>query len=78
MIDKKQDNSQVFYNGRYVDRKTFRAFVYNEDSQQLAKSYEEYEKLIGSGLWFSDKEKAVAKKEVDAPKVRKPKDVANS
>lgn len=44
---------QVEYQGRWVDKAHFRAFVYNEKEQKLAGSHEEYEKLISSGLWFS-------------------------
>ena len=69
---------QVFYNNRWVDKEHFRAFVYNANKEQrLAKSYKEYEDLIASGLWFSNKENNV----VPLPKIskaRKPKDGANS
>ncbi len=46
--------SQVLYLGRWVSREHFRAFVYNENGQYLAKSYDEYSKLISSGLWQSE------------------------
>jgi hypothetical protein len=46
---------QVFYNGRWINKKYFRAYVYNETDEKLANTYDEYEKLIGSGLWVSDK-----------------------
>jgi hypothetical protein len=47
---------QVFYNNRFVDKDTFRAFVYNKTEQKLAKSYDEFEQLIATGLWFITKE----------------------
>jgi hypothetical protein len=55
MAKKKAPVNQVFYNDRWVDKSTFRAFVYHGEEQKLANSYEEYEKLITSGLWFSSK-----------------------
>lgn len=50
---------QVEYLGRWVDRKHFRAFVYNQSEQKLANSYDEYQELVASGLWFSTKEDAL-------------------
>jgi len=52
---KEQTPEQVPYLGRWVDKTHFRAFVYNENEQKLAGSWEEYEKLIASGLWFAEK-----------------------
>lgn len=49
-------DSQVLYQGRWVDKVHFRAFVYNADGQKLAKSYDEYAAMIESGEWFSTKE----------------------
>ena len=46
---------QVMYNNRFVDKATFRAFVYNFEGEKLANSYDEYEEMITSGLWFSDR-----------------------
>lgn len=59
---------QVFYNDRYVDRATFRAFVYNFEGEKLANSYDEYEELISSGLWFSDKCKVLKPRAKPGPK----------
>lgn len=62
---------QVEYQGRWVDKIHFRAFVYNEKEQKLAGSHEEYEKLISSGLWFSsrvDVENYLANKNIDSLK----------
>lgn len=50
------DVSQVMYQGRWVRKDHFRVFVYNENEQKLANSFDEYTKLIESGLWFSCKE----------------------
>lgn len=47
---------QVLYLGRWVDKTHFRAFVYNETGKKLADSYKEYADLIGSGLWYAEKQ----------------------
>lgn len=81
--------AQVYYNGRWVDKDHFRAFVYSIDNQKLAQSHKEYEELIATGLWFDNRAQAVdAKKIADSPKAevlelkqskaRKPKDGADS
>ena len=50
----------AIYLGKHVDKATFRAFVYSPDgSQKLANSWDEYQKLMESGLWFARKEEAV-------------------
>jgi hypothetical protein len=80
MAKKKIISDQVFYKDRWVDRKTFRAYVYNEKDKKLANSYKEYETLIASGLWFSNKEKIPKIENVDSPKIvkiRKSKHGAN-
>jgi len=47
---------QFEYLGRWVDKKTFRTFVYDKDDmQKLANSYDEYQSLLASGLWFAVK-----------------------
>ena len=53
----KENNSnakkQVWYLGRWVDREHFRVFVYKQGNEKkLANSYDEYEKLLATGLWF--------------------------
>lgn len=60
--------SQVFYNGRWVDKEYFRAFVYSTTEQKLAQSYKEYEELIATGLWFDNRDLAhkVKKAEIEA------------
>lgn len=65
-------DGQFQYLGRWVDKKHFRAFVYNKDgSQKLADSYEEFEDLVTSGIWFATKDEASTKQ-------GKPKNVAIS
>jgi hypothetical protein len=63
-----QSMGQVSYMGRWVDRMHFRAFVYSSTEQKVAESYEEFEKLISSGIWFitkADAEKANSKKIIE-------------
>ena len=47
------NDAQVLYQGRWVSKEHFAAFVYSKEGQKLAKSYEEYSQLISSGLWKS-------------------------
>ena len=71
--EKTKNAAQVFYNDRWVDKEYFRAFVYKETEQKLARSYKEYENLIASGLWFDSKEKAMeVKKVVEVEVVKAP------
>ena len=65
-------DGQVSYLGRWVDKKTFRVFVYNEKHEQkLADNYAEFESLIASGLWYATKPdpslKVEKKKDVTLP-----------
>ena len=65
-------DGQFQYLGRWVDKKHFRAFVYSKDGKEkLASTYEEYEDLVTSGIWFATKDEASTKRE-------KPKYVALS
>lgn len=62
---------QFQYLGRWVDKSTFRAFVYGKNGESLlANSYEDFERLISSGLWFASK--------VHSSKDRKQKDAVCS
>lgn len=57
---------QFLYLDRWVDKETFRAFVYDKNcNEKLADSYQEFEELTTSGIWFASK---------PVPKERKPKD----
>ena len=87
--EKKQASPQVNYNGRWVDKEHFRAFVYSTTEQKVANSYKEYEELIASGLWFDNRALAMEAKriaespkaevmEFKQPKARKPKNGADS
>jgi len=59
---------QFQYLGRWVDKDSFRAYVYDKDgNEHLANSYKEFEELTSSGIWFASKP--------DASKTRKQKDV---
>ena len=49
MIDK-----QILYMGRWVSREHFAAFVYNNEGQKLAKSYQEFSDLVSSGIWQAE------------------------
>ena len=48
-------SEMVLYRGRHVPKESFRAFVYGKDNSiRLAKSWDEYEILVSSGLWSSE------------------------
>lgn len=50
---------QFEYLGKWVNKNHFRAFVYNQNHEEkLADSYDEFEALISSGIWFATKELA--------------------
>lgn len=66
---------QFLYLGRWVNKKHFRAFVYNNQGQKLANSYEEYEKLVSTGLWFSSKEELLTTVKKPSRPVRKSKPI---
>ena len=78
---KKESHGQVLYMDRWVDKAHFRAFVYNTKEQRIANSYNEYENLLASGLWFNTQADALnavkieaepkSKKEIRAEKVEK-------
>lgn len=61
-------DTQVLYQGRWVSKQFFRAFVYNSTSQKLANSYKEFSDLISSGAWFASKADIpnIPKEEVNA------------
>ena len=44
---------QVLYMDRWVSREHFRTYVYSETEKRIANSWDEYLKLIESGLWFN-------------------------
>jgi hypothetical protein len=58
----KMHEDQVLYNDRWVDKKTFRVFVYDHfGKEKLAESYQEFEKLLATGCWFAKKPEASLK-----------------
>lgn len=71
------DDSQVLYQGKWIDKVHFRTFVYNNEGQKLANSYDEYSSLIESGLWFSTKEEVKTLNPINI-KGRKQKNGADS
>lgn len=72
------EKNKVFYIDRWINKEHFRVFVYgkNEDTK-LANSYEEYNKLISSGEWFTEKKdvplEVIDCKEPKVLKIRKSK-----
>ncbi len=59
ITEKNMNESQVQYLGRWVDKNKFRVFVYSEmNEEKLANSYEEFQDLIDSGLWYETRELA--------------------
>ena len=57
---------QFQYIGRLVDKKTFRAFVYDKKGEEkLANSYDEFINLTSSGVWFATKEASKERKQKD-------------
>lgn len=58
----------AIYLGQIVDKKHFRTFVYSMDgSKKLVESWDEYERQMASGIWFSTKEDALARIPVEKP-----------
>lgn len=46
-------DDNFIYLGRSIPKESFRAFVYNKDSEKfLVNSYSEYTKAMDSGIWF--------------------------
>lgn len=62
---------QFEYLGRWVNKNNFRAFVYSSNNDQiLAKSYQEFESLLASGLWFACKKEKKASPEESTDAIR--------
>jgi hypothetical protein len=51
---------QVVYQGRWINKSPFRSFVYSKDSAKVAESWDEYQRLLDSGVWFATLEEAKA------------------
>jgi hypothetical protein len=74
---------QFMYLGRWVDKSTFRAFVYNEKGEhRLATNHKEFEDFTASGIWFPSRESIPVKAQTIAndvsSKVEKPKNAIRS
>ena len=62
-------NEPAIYNGKIIDKKNFRVYIYSpDDTQKLVESWEEYERHMADGLWFATKEDALASKIVEEVK----------
>jgi hypothetical protein len=75
---KEAESEQVEYLGKWVSKKYFRVYVYNAGSKKLADSWNKYNELIKTGLWFSTQEEAQPKQLVPIRSGRKPKNGADS
>jgi hypothetical protein len=54
--EKAKKVDQFLYQGRWADKATFRAFVYDRSgNEKLANNYPEFEALTTSGIWFASK-----------------------
>ena len=61
------NSGQFLYLGRWVDKKSFRTFVYNKKGEmKLANSYKEFQDLISIGTWFEEKQIPIVRKQKDA------------
>jgi len=58
MHNKTKHELQVLYNGKWVDKSLFRAFVYSKDQIKVADNWAEYESYLSQGTWFKSQEDA--------------------
>ena len=59
----------AIYLGQIVDKAHFRTFIYGADgAKKLVESWDDYEKHMESGIWFSTQEDAKARVPVEKPK----------
>lgn len=53
-------DAPAIYLGRIVDKKHFRTFIYSPiGDSKIVESWDEYEKHMATGLWFSTREEAI-------------------
>lgn len=53
------EGTPAIYLGRIVEKKNFRAFIYDANGQRrLVESWDEFEANMQSGIWFASKEDA--------------------
>jgi hypothetical protein len=66
----------AIYLGRIVDKKHFRAFVYNASgASKLVESWDEFEAAMQSGVWFATQEDACSIQESKTKKKSRSKEV---
>lgn len=66
----------AIYQGRIVSKNNFRAYIYASDgSQKLVESWDEYERHMETGLWFSLKEDAINRIPVKKKKISSVKNI---
>lgn len=66
----------AMYLGRIVDKKHFRAFIYDLTSQtKLVESWGDFESHMQTGIWFATKEEAILKPAVKQKFEKKNKSV---
>lgn len=64
----------AIYNGKVVSKKNFRVFIYSPvGDQRLVESWDEYEKAMESGIWFSSKADFVVPEEKTIEKLSRKK-----
>jgi len=58
MHKRTKHESQVLYNGKWVDKSLFRAFVFGKDQIKVANNWTEYQGYLSQGAWFESQEEA--------------------
>ena len=54
---------QFQYQGRWVDKQNFRAFVYDlNGNEKIANSYQDFMDLTSTGIWYESKPEASPQK----------------
>lgn len=57
-------SSDVIYNGKRINKSGFRTFIYGYDGEKkIVNNWNEYEKHMETGLWFSCKDDVPKKEE---------------
>lgn len=63
-------SNEIIYNGKRMLKNHFRAFVYGADNQKkVVNSWDEYEKHVETGIWFSKKNLVPIKKKQRTRKI---------
>ncbi len=69
-------SSRFLYCGRMISKDHFRAWVYGKDGRKMANNYDDFVKLVATGLWFESIEamsKASEKEKKEVKVVKKVK-----